>query len=87
VLHTCDNSLCVRPRHIYLGIVADNTRDMLARKRHPSVLVEDEVVRYIRDTYIRASRERGAKALALELGLSYTTVYNIATGRKYRWVK
>lgn len=33
VLHTCDNSECVNPYHMYIGSLKDNTRDMLERER------------------------------------------------------
>lgn len=34
VLHHCDNRLCVRPEHLYVGTKKDNATDRKIRRRH-----------------------------------------------------
>jgi len=35
-LHHCDNPLCVRPDHLFIGTQKDNIMDMMAKGRHRS---------------------------------------------------
>lgn len=56
VLHKCDNRLCIRPDHLFLGTRADNGLDMKLKKRskgmrgtkHPMAKITEDDVKEIR---------------------------------------
>jgi hypothetical protein len=77
--HHCDNPSCCNPHHIFLGTHQDNADDCVIKgrsrkgERHPmSKLTDDQV------DYIRSSPKTGA-SLALELGVSKSTISGIRT--------
>lgn len=59
IMHTCDNRLCVNPKHLVVGTPKENYDDMIKKGRgvrvfkpgtgHPNSKLTEEKVRYIRD--------------------------------------
>ncbi len=84
VLHTCDNRLCVRPDHLWLGTKTDNMRDMIAKGRkrggprpgeaHHSAKLSDADV-----AAIRASTD-SQTALARRYGVHQSHISRIKSG-------
>lgn len=81
--HSCDNPICVRPSHIFLGTHADNLRDASRKGRlvgkfhltgdaHPGTYISDTLVREARESYAEG-RERQYE-IADRLGVDKTTV-------------
>ena len=86
VLHHCDNPICVRPDHLWLGTNADNLADRQAKLRRArgtrnggARLALDEV----RD--IRATTGR-TRELARRYGVAESTISRIRTGAKWGWL-
>jgi TPR repeat protein len=88
VCHSCDNILCVRPDHLWLGTPKDNTQDMLNKNRGPeqkgsknpqAKLIEKDVKK------IRAKYNKGCtlKELAISFEVSIASISNIV--RRKSW--
>ena len=89
VCHKCDNGMCVRPAHLFLGTRAENATDMARKGRspkgadHPNVRkarMTDELVREIRRRHAAGERQ---VSLAREFGFHQSYVSNIVN-RKQR---
>jgi hypothetical protein len=82
VCHRCDNTLCIRPEHLFLGTNLTNTRDMLKKGRakftgrpksnkpHPKA---DIVKRLYKGPRLGPSMEK----IAEQLGINEKTVRKI----------
>lgn len=88
VMHLCDNRRCVRPDHLFLGTSADNTADMVAkrrmpiRERHHNAKLTSPVVLAIKQRH--AAGQATLINLAREYGVSHGTIYDIVHGRTWR---
>lgn len=82
VCHHCDTPLCIRPDHLFLGTQADNIIDMARKGRGTGVLTPDNV-RTIRARLAAGERHR---AIAIDFGVSRTTISDLGRGETYCWV-
>lgn len=66
VLHKCDNRLCVRPDHLFLGNNDDNSKDMVAKGRQARG--EKQGSSQLTDEKVRAIQ------FALSLGITHNRI-------------
>lgn len=78
VLHSCDNPPCVRPDHLFLGTLKENTQDMLRKKRH-LVKLSDEQQREICSLY--ATENATYAELGRRFGVCKATTWKILAGK------
>lgn len=92
VCHSCDNRICVNPRHLWTGSVADNNRDRHAKGRtviprgsdNPRATTSEDTVREIR----RLKAQGVAQVeIAARCGVTQVVVSQILTGRTWKHLK
>lgn len=89
VCHTCDNRLCVRPDHLFLGTQKDNVQDMFKKgrankargSRHGMAKLSESDVRRIRSCYIAGVTQ---SALAEEYKVHVQTIHRIIARKRWR---
>ena len=98
VCHTCDNRLCVRPGHLFLGTPTDNRADMVGKdrqpppetfsmpgERHPNARLTDDSVRQIRTRYATGSVTQ--RELAAEFHIAPSLVSMIVTRKAWKHIE
>lgn len=89
VCHICDNRLCCRSGHLWLGTIADNIGDAVTKGRmhlgeaHGNARLTAADVARIREQH--AAGTRGVD-IARQFGVHPNTVYNIAKRRIWAWL-
>ena len=79
VLHKCDNGLCVRPDHLFLGTQKDNVRDAI-QKGHFKILNPARLTRRQVRAIRAKAKHRTETALAKEYGVWPSTISDIVNG-------
>ena len=92
VLHRCDNPICVRLDHLFLGTMRDNTDDMMAKGRnrytsrrgamHQNAKLSETDVSLIRS---EATKGSSRSDLAVRFGVTVSNISCIV--RRRSWVK
>lgn len=89
VLHRCDNRLCVRPRHLFLGDRALNHKDMVSKNRRATFfgrfngrsILDEKAVAQIREEYKPGITRQ--VDLAKKYGVTQTTISAALLGKSW----
>lgn len=89
VCHHCDNPICCRPDHLYLGDAQTNATDRVVRERvnpafgprAPSAKLTQEQAEHLRELFGQGASPR---SLARMFSVSESTVSKIGRGLSYR---
>lgn len=90
VLHRCDTPACVNPAHLFLGTMAENTQDMIAKGRDRLVGSRSKAAKLnehkVADIKRRLARGERRAELAREYGVNGTTIGHIQSGSTWKHV-
>lgn len=92
VCHACDNKLCVRPSHLWVGTHAENMADMVAKGRSPRMQGEAHHQAKLTEADVREMRRLRAERvtyrdLAERFGVSQSMIGQIVQGRAWTHVR
>lgn len=91
VCHHCDNRLCVKPSHLFLGNNSDNMRDMVRKGRcnvpvgarvHNAILNDEMVVEIKR----RLAKRESCTSIGKVYGVGVLTISLIKRGKAWKHV-
>lgn len=96
VLHTCDNRLCVRPSHLFLGTHATNMQDKIAKGRQSKGAAHSVTCRgtlvgnsKLTEAIVIAIRQdtRPQAIIGMEYGITQALVSYVKSGKIWKHVK
>jgi len=83
IMHTCDTPKCVRPDHLCVGTLSNNSCDMVRKSRHPVGKLTPEYIKIIRERIENGDKQR---EIANDFGVDQSMVSYIATGASWSYV-
>lgn len=91
VCHSCDNRKCCNPKHLWLGTLSDDMRDMILKGRdnkakgskHYLTKLTEAQVRQIRKQYIKGVSQT---VLGKQYGVGRTNIHYIVSRKTWKHI-
>lgn len=94
VCHSCDNTICIRPDHLFLGTQADNIADMNKKGRHTKIGARGPLNCNTKLTANQVGKIRQLLASGVSLrttaklyNVHQSTICDIKYGRSWKYIK
>lgn len=91
VCHTCDNRVCVNPKHLFLARQKENMRDMYKKGKDVRNIGEQNGQSKLKEGQVRAikanSENLSQRQLARIFSVSQCTIYNICNNITWRHIQ
>lgn len=90
VLHKCDVKMCVNPRHLFLGSITDNMRDMIRKGRKHQMTAEMFKKKLTPDNVVEMRRQYAEGAtvsdIARQFGVSEAGARSVVKRRSWKTI-
>lgn len=88
VLHSCDNTFCINPDHLFVGTQIDNMRDMATKKRGRVSRGEANAMAILTEGQVREIRATSGDAadIAARYGVARHVIYQIRSRKTWKHI-
>ena len=86
VLHSCDNPSCVNPKHLRLGTIKENMRDVHRRNRNKKTKIPQSIIPLLKIEYEQNKGKITQEEIGKRYGVSQSQISAILCGSRRNYI-